>query len=187
MDLYAKNAGVSATLRTARLGLRPLLPEDAPAIAEGLSDWQVTRWLAAPPWPYRLSDAEEYVASPMAVDSRAILAGDNLVGVIGLAENELGYWLARSAWGRGYATEAGRAIVDAAFARGGWTELSSGHQVANLASGRVLAKLGFRPIGQEMRHFGPVGRFLPSVQLRLTRADWMADRQGGPASVPGPG
>ena len=36
-------------------------PEDAPAIAEALSDWQVVRWLTAVPWPYRPADAAAFI------------------------------------------------------------------------------------------------------------------------------
>jgi RimJ/RimL family protein N-acetyltransferase len=62
-------------------------------------------------------------------------------------ETEFGYWLARRHWGRGYATEAGRALL--ATARDGLRvkRLDSAHFLDNPASGRVLEKLGFAPIG----------------------------------------
>ena len=74
-----------------------------------------------------------------------------LIGGIGMGAveggHEFGYWLTPSAWGRGYATEAGRAMVAAARHTLGLRRLKAGHFVDNPASGRVLTKLGFRPTG----------------------------------------
>ncbi|HUG62638.1 MAG TPA: GNAT family N-acetyltransferase, partial [Methylomirabilota bacterium] len=49
-------------LRTGRLDLRPLVGSDAPALAEHLSDPEVTRWLARVPHPYRVADAIDWIA-----------------------------------------------------------------------------------------------------------------------------
>ena len=51
-----------ATINTDRLLLRLPKPRDAQAIADALGDWEVTRWLGRAPWPYGLSDAEEFIA-----------------------------------------------------------------------------------------------------------------------------
>ena len=77
--------------------------------------------LSRAPWPYRLRDAEQFLARERAADEAffLILAHEDdhprLVGGIGLAPDEdgheLGYWLTPGAWGRGYATEAGHAVV----------------------------------------------------------------------------
>jgi RimJ/RimL family protein N-acetyltransferase len=58
---------------------------------------------------------------------------------------ELGYWFDEAYWGRGFASEAAGAVLK--FARDvlGLKRLKSGHAVDNPASGRVLAKLGFKP------------------------------------------
>lgn len=144
--------------RTRRLTLRPGWPEDAPALARAFRHEAVVRMLAKAPWPYRLRDAEGFLARERGADevSLLILAHDGahprLVGGIGLAPDgdghELGYWLTPDAWGRGYATEAGEAVVAIARHALGLKRLHAGHFVDNPASGRVLHKLGFRPTGR---------------------------------------
>lgn len=73
--------------------------------------------------------------------------------VIGVADideiadraGELGYWFEKSSWGHGYAFEAAQAVVNFAFGTAALSKLWSGHATDNLASGKVLLKLGFRP------------------------------------------
>lgn len=140
--------------RTPRLLLRPGWAEDAPALAAAIGEEAVVRNLARAPWPYGLPEARAYCESGFdaALPSFFILerapASPRLIGGIGLGrtpegEVEFGYWLARAAWGRGYATEAGRAVLE--LARNGLrlSRIVSGHFLDNPASGRVLEKLGF--------------------------------------------
>lgn len=144
--------------RTRRLTLRPGWPEDAPAVARAIGHEEVVRMLARAPWPYRLADAENFLSRPRGASEACFLIlghGDGYprpIGGIGLAPDEngheLGYWLAPDAWGRGYATEAGRAVVAIARDALGLKRLHSGHFTDNPASGRVLQKLGFRATGE---------------------------------------
>ena len=146
--------------RTERLTLRPGWPEDARALRAAIAHEPVARMTSRVPWPYTLADAETFLA--LAADrcrpSCLILAHDGapgaaprLVGGIALyatdGEAELGYWLSPSSWGRGYATEAGRAMIGHARDALGLRRLQAGHFADNPASGRVLAKLGFVPTG----------------------------------------
>ena len=143
--------------RTPRLLLRPGFPEDAPALAAALADQAIARNLASVPWPYRMRDAEAYLASPrdpilpsLLVFERTDVA-PQLVGACGLGRRpsgsvEMGYWMARSHWGRGLATEACTALIDMAKMLG-LSQLEGSHFIDNPASARVLDKLGFAPIG----------------------------------------
>ncbi|HET9336851.1 MAG TPA: GNAT family N-acetyltransferase, partial [Sphingomicrobium sp.] len=54
--------------------------------------------------------------------------------------------IARAHWGKGFATEAGRALIDIAKALK-LPRLEASHFLDNPASGRVLEKLGFKPTG----------------------------------------
>ena len=143
--------------RTERLLLRPGWAEDAPALAAAIADEMIVRNLATAPWPYRLRDAEAFLAQPRdpVLPSFLIFArtkgAPRLVGSCGLGRRpsgavELGYWIARPFWGRGYATEAAVALIDIARALG-FTQLEGSHFLDNPASARVLEKLGFEPIG----------------------------------------
>ncbi len=79
---------------------------------------------------------------------------------------EVLYSLERDAWGKGYATEAARAAVHAAFDELELDRLIAGADVENLASRRILEKLGLRP-WQSCEALG-----LTLVMFELSRADW---------------
>jgi RimJ/RimL family protein N-acetyltransferase len=143
--------------RTPRLLLRPGFPEDAPALAKAIANRAIVRNLAVVPWPYRLRDAEAFLASPRDPVLPSFLifertgAAPELVGSCGLGRRpsgavEMGYWIARSHWGRGIATEACKALIDIARTLG-LGRLEASHFLDNPASGRVLEKLGFEPTG----------------------------------------
>lgn len=144
--------------RTKRLTLRPGWPEDAPALSRAIGHEAVVRNLSRAPWPYALGDAEAFLALPRGADEPRfqIVAHDGfrIIGGIGLLRDggaaELGYWLSPSHWGRGYATEAGRAVLDIARHALGLRSVIARHHVDNPASGRVLRKLGFRETGRAM-------------------------------------
>ena len=144
--------------RTKRLMLRPGWPEDAPALARAIGHEAVVATLARAPWPYALGDAETFLARPREpVQPNFLICereGDTaeIVGGIGIdtcedGAHDLGYWLTPAVWGRGYATEAGHAVIEIARTLR-LRRLHAGHFVDNHASGRVLAKLGFRPTGR---------------------------------------
>jgi RimJ/RimL family protein N-acetyltransferase len=143
--------------RTEHLLLRPGWAEDAPALAQAIADEAIVRNLATAPWPYALRDAEAFLASPRDPVLPSFLiyerttADPVLVGACGLGRRpsgavELGYWIAREHWNRGFATEAGLALLDIANALG-LARLEASYFIDNPASGRVLEKLGFLPTG----------------------------------------
>jgi RimJ/RimL family protein N-acetyltransferase len=143
--------------RTPRLLLRPGFPEDAPALAAAISDETIVRNLATAPWPYRMRDAEAFLASPRDPFLPSLLifertdGAPQLVGSCGLGRRpsgavEMGYWIARAFWGRGIATEACSALVEIARTLGLGT-LEGSHFLDNPASARVLEKLGFEATG----------------------------------------
>jgi len=156
-------------LATGRLVLRAPRPQDAPRIAELAGDFEVARMTTAMPHPYALSDAEDFLRLVEARDpgreiAFAIEAPDEgLVGVVGLHPRavsctaaeapEVGYWIGRPYWGRGYATEAAKAAV--AWAHDGWGApfVLAGHFADNPASGAVLTKVGFLYTGEVQKRF----------------------------------
>ncbi len=77
---------------------------------------------------------------------------------------ELGFHLRKEHWHKGYATEAAAAIISYAFDTLGATELKAGHNPNNIASGRVLSKLGFRYECDEF--YEPTGLNHPLYSLR---------------------
>jgi RimJ/RimL family protein N-acetyltransferase len=149
--------------RTERLLLRPGWKEDAPALTRAIADEQVVRNLATVPWPYADADAEAFLAKPRDSVLPTFLITERtdgaprLVGACGLGRRpsgavEMGYWIARAHWGRGFATEAGRALIEIASTLG-LAQLEASHFVDNPASGRVLEKLGFVATGLSAPRF----------------------------------
>lgn len=143
--------------RTPRLLLRPGFPEDAPALAAAIADQAIVRNLATAPWPYRMRDAEAFLARPRDPILPSLLifertaGAPRLAGSCGLGRRpsgsvEMGYWIATPFWGRGLATEACTALVEIARTLG-LAGLEGSHFIDNPASARVLEKLGFEPLG----------------------------------------
>ncbi len=154
------------TLHTDRLTLRPFVEADAVRLAELAGDMAVARMASAIPHPYPPEAAAGWIMLqshgrrrrsdyPFAI----ALPGEGLIGAVGLhctgfeGEYELGYWIGRPYWGRGYATEAAGAAVDWARDDLGVDRLLAGHFDDNPASARVLCKLGFAPTGHVSRRF----------------------------------
>lgn len=158
--------------RTQRLFLRPAWPEDWEEVFGGIADEGVVMNLARAPCPYRAEDARAYVSREQdpCRPSFLLIEPDTgrAVGCAGIGDHdgeaEIGYWIARPFWGRGYATEAGRGVIEIARLLG-HQRLHGGHFVDNPASGRVLRKLGFVPTGQmRPRHSCARGREVPALE-----------------------
>ena len=144
-------------LTTARLTLRPFAPGDVAAAFAFFGDPEVMRFsLHGPHASQKLT--EDFIAANAARQARlgfsiwAVVERDTgaLIGMCGLAEFghgvdgiELAYRLRRDRWGRGYATEAGRAVVAHAFGPLALDRLVAAVEPANTASIRVLEKCGF--------------------------------------------
>lgn len=144
----------AAAIRTERLLLRPLTLSDAGTVAEFVGDWDVARMTGRIRHPYSIVDADAWIAS-LAPDElvRAIDLDGRLVGAVGYVADEdgsaeIGYWVGKPYWGHGLATEAATALVDHCFRVERRPRLTCCHFVDNLASARIIAKLGFERTGQ---------------------------------------
>ena len=169
MDLPARGLGLPAVVETERLVLRPLGLDDAPAIVRGVGAFEVARWLGTVPHPYADEHARAFIEGEHGDDGIWGITEDGvLVGVVSIRE-ELGYWLARGAWGRGIATEAARAAARAWFAAGP-AMLMSSHMEGNEASRRVLLHLGFEDVGPKVIPSASLGRDVPGRAMRLGHA-----------------
>jgi RimJ/RimL family protein N-acetyltransferase len=169
----------SPVLETERLKLRALRLEDAKAIAALANDRRIAENTARIPHPYRLADAEAFIASLNQGSELALLVtrGDEPIGACGLAgldDNsvEVGYWIGAPFWGNGYATEALRAIIDHAFDELGLEALGGGARVTNPASRRVLEKCGFQWTGVGLCRIRALSSSVPIDRFRLERSIW---------------
>ena len=150
---------------TERLRARPIELSDAPRVAELFQEKELPWNLGRAPWPYALSDAENWltlaqkqweagIEFPFAILKDATLIGSCGIMRINEAQNiwEIGYWVGKPYWGKGYVTEASIGLLDWAERKLGITRFVSGHIFDNPASGRVLEKLGFELAGEIEMH-----------------------------------
>jgi [ribosomal protein S5]-alanine N-acetyltransferase len=85
---------------------------------------------------------------------------------------ELGYAIRHDAWGHGYATEASTIILDFGFTTLGLHRVQAACGPDNLASQRVLARLGFRPEGRMRDHVFTNGAWRDSLLYSILADEW---------------
>ena len=174
-------------LTSERLVLRDFRADDLDAVLAYASDPEVMRFMF---YERRdRADAEAYLArmlasqreSPRRIyelaverrrDGRVIGAGD--LTLAGESEADLGYILARHAWGAGYATELALALVDAGFAGLGLTRIFSVCAAGHRASARVLEKAGLRHEAHVPGYVHARGRSWDVERYALMRVEWEA-------------
>jgi RimJ/RimL family protein N-acetyltransferase len=179
-----------AVLKTERLVLRAPRPDDAKAITSLINNRRIAENTARIPHPYSLADAHAFLAATNR-DARArsfliALAEGTVVGGCGIddlsgREPELGYWIGVPYWGRGYVTEAARALIDHAFGELGYERLTSRARVSNPASRRVLEKCGFQWTGVSLIRIRALKSSAPVDCFRLDRGLWASLRSWGNA------
>jgi ribosomal-protein-alanine N-acetyltransferase len=153
-----RDASPQPTMHTERLVLRPFVLTDAPTVRALCSPFEIADTTLTIPHPYPPGAAESWIGSHGAAWAEGIgvtlavthRADGAVIGAIGLsvapehARGELGYWITVPQWGKGYCTEAGRALLAFAFDELGLHRVEARHFVRNPASGRVMQKLGMQ-------------------------------------------
>ncbi len=165
---------VFTPLQTERLTLRVHALSDIPALMPLIGAREVAATTLRIPHPYTESDARDFIAST----EEALSSGsglrlgivlrerDTLCGGVGLRiepdhrRAELGYWVGVPYWGKGYATEAARAVVKYGLGTLGLHRIFASHFANNPASARVLRKIGMRHEGSLRAHVLKWGEFL---------------------------
>lgn len=171
-------------LETPRLRLRPFQTSDIPEIVRLAGHPEIAATTLHVPHPYRRPDAEAWLAGhgPAAAAGTGFtfaitIREDRLVGAIALEavprhrRAELGYWIGVEHWGRGYATEAGAAVLDFGFGTLGLNRIEAHCFLGNEASSRVLDKLGFRLEGLLRHHVVKDGRPRDGRFYAILRSD----------------
>ncbi|THA29030.1 GNAT family N-acetyltransferase [Streptomyces sp. A1547] len=137
--------------------LRALALDDAPALTRIYSGASIRHTTGR---PLTLNQAHDKIRTalaraaepPRAQWSWGILHEAEVIGLISLRRRTptmgtISYILRDDSWGNGYATQATRQVVTAAFTTAGLNRLEAMHHPDNPASGRVLTKVGFTRIG----------------------------------------
>lgn len=174
------------TLRTARLLLRPFEPADADAIYDLQSNARVLRYWDSPPWKER-ARADRFIAACAKLEAdgsgaRLAMTRTDDGAFVGWCSfgswnpdyrsAKLGYCLAEAAWGQGLATEAAAALLRWAFGTLDLNRVQSETDTRNIASARVLEKLGFVREGTLRQDCIVDGEISDSWVYGLLRGDW---------------
>lgn len=173
-------------IETERLILRPPEVADFDGYAEMMADADVARFIGgrlsrAEAWRKFLQMPGAWAMQGFAMFAVVDKAGSQWLGQLGPWQpegwpgTEVGWSLRRSAWGHGYATEAGAAAIDWAFERLGWHEVIHCIDPDNHASQAVARRLGSRRRGPGA--MPPPYADSPIDIWGQTRAEWRAHRK----------
>ncbi|KRE25608.1 GCN5 family acetyltransferase [Mycobacterium sp. Soil538] len=170
-------------LITKRLRLRPWTGDDVDAALAIFGQWQVARWLTpAIPRVAHLDEMRqlldrwiaEHDAAGRPLGHWAVETRDSglLIGAVallplppGCTDLEIGWQVARAAWGHGYGAEAGHAVAHQAFANG-VSELFAVVRRGNTRGAATAQRVGMEWVGETDKYYG-----LTLQIYRLTAAD----------------
>ena len=177
------------SISTACLRLRPVTQADAPALTALFAEWEVIRWLSGPPWPYTEQDMRDFIggvlsgATPDPEINFVIEHGAEAVGAMSWRQRKashlqagsgpnIGFWLGRVHWGRGFMTEAVTGLVDHLFASTDADVIYCGAFFENERSLHIQRKLGFTIDGQTTLRSRARAIDLPHTNTLLPRETW---------------
>ncbi|MGW2304370.1 GNAT family N-acetyltransferase [Streptomyces sp. NPDC001809] len=179
-------------LRTDRLRLRPFTDADADPLYALQSNAHVLRYWDSPPWTER-SNAERFLATCRTIEREGSgarvaverISDGSFIGWCGLTgwnpdfrSASLGYVFETAAWGHGYATETARAVLGWSFDALDLNRVQSETDTRNVASARVLEKLGFVREGTLREDCVVNGDVSDSWVFGLLRREWQARTDG---------
>lgn len=178
----------SLKLETDHLVLRPYCDDDIPALVELAGAREVAATTLRIPHPYTEQDAREFLTrcrdeSTGKSETRfaiTLLSDGQFCGGTGFRIDpahqhaELGYWLGVPFWGRGYATEAARAMIEYGFETLGLHRIYASYFPENIASGHVLRKIGMKREGLLRGHICKWETFHDLEFYGMLRSDFLA-------------
>jgi ribosomal-protein-alanine N-acetyltransferase len=184
---------VDPWLETARLTLRRFEPADLEWLCELYADAEVTRYLGGLQTPERVREMlrtrflEYYDQHPglgiwlTTERSTRTRVGFHLLNNIqGETIIQVGFALSKTAWGKGYGTEMAAAVLRHGFVTLGLPHIVGMASLANLASQRVLEKIGLRRNGERAFPHPAYAAEGPMAWFERARPDWMADQEPSP-------
>jgi RimJ/RimL family protein N-acetyltransferase len=168
---------------TERLILRPFTLADAPQVVLLVNDYDIAAMTLMIPHPYHEEMATEWIVTheggylKRELANFAITLKDDggLIGAVGLeivmehVRAGLGYWIGKEFWGKGYATEAAKAVLEFGFDTLKLNRIHGDHFADNPASGRVLQKIEMVNEGYLRRHVIRFGEYKDLVQYGMVK------------------
>jgi len=186
--------GEQPVLRTERLILRPFAASDAADVQRLAGEWDIADTTLNIPHPYEDGMAEQWIAThrPRFEEGRlcnfavTLRASGDLAGAIGLVitrrfdHAELGYWIGKPYWGKGFCTEAARAVIDYGFAHLGLHRIHASYFARNPASGSIMKNLGMKQEGVLRGHVKKWGKYEDLILYAILREEWQRPKQARP-------
>ena len=180
------------TLQTERLVLRPFTLADGPRTHELAREWEIAANTLDIPYPYEEGMAEEWIATheedlkrdKMVTFAVTIRENELLIGAISVAidkhnsTGELGFWIGKPYWGKGYCTEAVRKVLCYCFEKWGLNKVFARHFDGNRASGRVLEKLGMKYEGCLRQHIRKWDHYEDICHYGILRREFESEPPG---------
>lgn len=176
---------MNISLETERLLLRKLELNDADRVEELASDYELAKTTLNVPHPYPPGSAGDFIQSMWKAEERGMVVfaivekeSNSLIGIINIKQTlaykrgELGYWVGRPYWGKGYGTEAARAVVGFGFKELGLNKVFAGAFADNPGSWRIMEKVGMKHEGTWRQHAMRDGRFVDLVYYGVLREEY---------------
>ena len=166
--------------------LRPVTKRDARSLYEHARDKEISRYTFVP-HPYTVEDALRFIrhsrkqarAGKEYHFGIALNATGQIVGMVGMEHisqqhqrAEVGYWLGKSFWGRGYASEALRLMLKFAFEHLKLNRITAGVMHPNTASARMLKRVGFTCEGRFRRSFLQYGQWMDELRFGILKEEF---------------
>jgi ribosomal-protein-alanine N-acetyltransferase len=172
-------------IKTERLLLRKIQPDDAEMVYMWMSDPEVCKYERWKPHPnsdysrgYIIKVFDGYKSD--CIYEWGIELNDKLIGSVSIVNvNDydqkaiLGYCLAREFWSNGYTTEAVKAVLRYMFIEIGLNRIEASHSINNIASGRVLEKIGMLLEGQSKDYYFSNSGFQDSRLFGITKEQYL--------------
>jgi len=170
-----------------KIRLRKLTLSDINSLSKNINDEEIARWTLRIPYPYKRSDAEKFINQAHDNFRKKIaynfavteIDNDEVIGGIGLSnldwedkKAELGYWLGRNYWGRGFTTEAVSLFTNYAFNNLKLHRIYACTFDKNIASQRVLEKCGFQLEGTLREAMFKRNRYYDEKFYGLLKHEW---------------
>lgn len=162
-------------MKSERLSFRYFNQNDASCVMELAGDPAISATTLRIPYPYPLAAALEWIKTHQAdrIEKNAhqfaicLKPDQNIIGAVGLfnvepehKNGEIGYWIGKSYWNKGYATEAVRTVIRFAFNSLHLHRVHAHVFSQNRASARVLENAGLQYEGTMKEHVLKNGRFI---------------------------
>ncbi len=179
------------TVHTDRLTLRSFTLDDVAQLRPLVGEREIAATTMMSPHPYPDGEAERWIGThqPSFEEGKAatfavtLRESGDLIGAIGLSikrehsHAEMGYWIGKPYWNKGYATESAKALLDYGFHTLGLNRIFAHHMTKNPQSGRVMQKIGMTYEGTLPQHVRKGDGFVDLALYGITRNQYDAGKQ----------